>query len=69
MMPRDTYFTHVGAAIRKARTERGLSQLRLATELDLTTQVSIHNWETGKRTPDAWMLDRLERFFGRRLRP
>jgi ribosome-binding protein aMBF1 (putative translation factor) len=65
---RDYYF-HLGEAIRQARQERGLTQLRLATELDLASQVSIHNWETGKRTPDAWTVDRLERYFGRRLRP
>jgi ribosome-binding protein aMBF1 (putative translation factor) len=69
VMERVDYYARVGQAIRDAREERGWSQLRLATALELTTGVAVHYWERGVNRPDAWTLDRLERLFGRRLRP
>ena len=65
----DAYYHHVGYWIRKRRQTRGMSQFDLSIELDLGTSVTVHKWEANKVRPSAYMIDKLERFFGARVRP
>lgn len=69
IIPKDAYYSHVADAIQEARWERGWTQLDLALEIGVESGACISYWESGKTHPDAWTLDRLERLFGRRLRP
>lgn len=69
IIPQDLYRTFVGRELRKARMDRGWSQLRLSMEIGVESHVCIFYWEQGRTTPSAWMLDRLERLFSRKLRP
>ncbi|MCA1572511.1 MAG: hypothetical protein LC798_19865 [Chloroflexi bacterium] len=69
VLPRDQYFTALGEAIQRARWDKGWSQVRLASEVGVESGACISYWEAGIHRPDAWMIDRLERLFGRRLRP
>jgi Zn-dependent peptidase ImmA (M78 family)/DNA-binding XRE family transcriptional regulator len=48
----DTARQFVGAAIRRAREERGWSQADLARRLD-RTQTAVSYWEAGRRSPDV----------------
>src|SRR5438067_627587 len=50
-MPRDTA-SSIGAAIRRAREQKGLSQGELAASLG-KSQSAISFWEQGRRTPDV----------------
>lgn len=47
-----------GENIRRLRKEKGLSQRKLAIELNVT-HVAIHNFEKEKRQPSIEMLERL----------
>lgn len=49
--------------LRQLRTERGLSQIRLAMELSVS-QHTISRYETGEREADYAMLIRIADFFG-----
>jgi transcriptional regulator with XRE-family HTH domain len=68
-IPRDAYYTAIGSAIRRERTSRGWSQLRLASEIGVESAACISYWESGIHEPSAWMIDRLERLFGKAMRP
>lgn len=63
------YYQHVGAQIRLLREQRGWTQVRLAVELGYDSSVVIHYWETAARRPSAYIVDRLERLFGAKVRP
>lgn len=49
--------------LKQLRTERGLSQVRLAMELSVS-QHTISRYETGEREADYTMLIRIADFFG-----
>ncbi len=49
--------------LRQLRTERGLSQIRLAMELSVS-QHTISRYETGEREADYATLIRIADFFG-----
>lgn len=44
--------------LRKLRTEKGLSQIQLATQM-IVNRTTISRWENGSRLPDAAMITRL----------
>ena len=44
--------------LRKLRTEKGLSQIQLATQM-FVNRTTISRWENGSRLPDAAMITRL----------
>lgn len=48
--------------LKTLRTEKGLSQKQLATELG-TTNSSICDWECGRAEPDIGTLIRIAKFF------
>ena len=52
-----------GDMIKQLRTEKGLSQARLA-ELTYVTRSTIARWETGSRMPDTVMISRLAKSLG-----
>ena len=68
VMPETAYFDHIAADIQRARWEQGWTQAQLGNELGVTG-TAISYWESGFRRPNAWVVDRLEALFGRRLRP
>ena len=49
--------------LKQLRTERGMSQVRLAMELSVS-QHTISRYETGEREADYAMLIRIADFFG-----
>ena len=49
--------------LKKLRTERGLSQLKLAKQM-YVTRSTIARWENGSRLPDAAMISRLSQYLG-----
>lgn len=50
--------TEINMNIRKYRRKKGLSQEKLAEQLNVTRQ-TVSNWETGKAYPDVDMVIRL----------
>ena len=48
----------LGEKIKELRTQKNLSQQQLA-DMMFVTRKAIGNWENGKRTPDASMIQRL----------
>ena len=54
---------HFAEALRKLRTERGLSQQELAKRM-YVTRSTVARWETGSRLPDAVMISRLSQCLG-----
>ena len=52
-----------GALIRRRRTERGLSQQQLASELHVTRE-AVSKWENGRGLPDVSLLQPLARALG-----
>ncbi|MCL2755351.1 MAG: helix-turn-helix domain-containing protein [Oscillospiraceae bacterium] len=48
--------------IKTLREQKGVLQIDLAQAMGVT-QGTIGNWETGKRTPDTQMLQRLANYF------
>lgn len=57
---------NLGTAIRRLRTERGLTQEELADYVGVSFQ-AVSKWETGTTTPDIALLPRLAVFFGVRI--
>lgn len=57
---------NLGTAIRRLRTERGLTQEELADYAGVSFQ-AVSKWETGTTTPDIALLPRLAVFFGVRI--
>lgn len=53
----------VGARIKLARQQTGLTQTELAKKVG-TSQATIHNWEAGKATPDTTQEKKLEGILG-----
>ena len=49
--------------LRKLRTEKGLSQQKLADQV-YVTRSTVARWETGSRLPDAMMISRLAKCLG-----
>ena len=49
--------------LKSLRTERGMTQQRLADELGVT-KGAVAMWETGKRTPESGMLVVIAQLFG-----
>lgn len=56
----DGYRQRVGARIRRARSERGLTQAALARELRVPDNY-VSNWERGVNMPSPKHLEALER--------
>ncbi len=54
--------TLLGDNIKYLRKEKGMSQKRLASALDVTQQ-AVGKWETGKSAPDTDMLRKIAEFF------
>jgi transcriptional regulator with XRE-family HTH domain len=52
----------MGAFLQTLRKERGLTQLQLATEMNVTHQ-SVSKWENGDSLPDILMLSALAKFY------
>lgn len=52
-----------GAFIRRCRTERGLSQQQLASELHVTRE-AVSKWENGRGLPDVSLLQPLAQALG-----
>lgn len=50
-------------ALKRMRTERGLTQIRLAKEIGVSTFTLIR-WERGERTPDGVYLEKISRALG-----
>lgn len=48
-----------GAAMRRLRVERGLSQEELAEKMDMTSNAHISRLENGKKLPSLEMVFRL----------
>ena len=69
IIPRDRYYALIGHAIRRERTARGWTQLRLASEIGVESGAAVSYWEAAIHAPDAWTIDRLEALFGVELRP
>ena len=57
----NTYVT--GAAIRRLREERGLTQAQLAEMISVSDK-AVSKWETGKGLPDLTLLDPLAKALG-----
>ena len=57
----NTYVT--GAAIRRLREERGLTQAQLAEMISVSDK-AVSKWETGKGLPDLTLVDPLARALG-----
>jgi transcriptional regulator with XRE-family HTH domain len=53
---------HVGKKIYELRSERGISQDKLAKEIDVVPN-TISRWETSAHKPKLTELDRLANFF------
>lgn len=53
----------VGGLIRRLRTEKGLTQLRLADMLNISDR-AVSKWETGRGAPDASLLPALASALG-----
>lgn len=53
----------IGAAIKKLRTERGITQEELANRMGVSFQ-AVSKWETNATTPDIAILPQLALFFG-----
>ena len=53
----------IGAAIKKLRTERGITQEELANKMGVSFQ-AVSKWETNATTPDIAILPQLALFFG-----
>ncbi len=53
----------LGAAIKKLRTERGITQEELANRMCVSFQ-AVSKWETNATTPDIAILPQLALFFG-----
>ena len=53
----------IGAAIKKLRTERGITQEELANIMGVSFQ-AVSKWETNATTPDIAILPQLALFFG-----
>jgi transcriptional regulator with XRE-family HTH domain len=68
-MSRQRYYAAIGQAIRRERMARGWTQLDLAAEVGRESQAAVSYWESGRHHPDAWTIDRLERLFGKEIRP
>lgn len=49
--------------LKKLRTERGLSQQKLAEQM-YVTRSTVARWENGSRLPDAVMISRLSQYLG-----
>jgi transcriptional regulator with XRE-family HTH domain len=56
----DTMKTLFANALKKLRTQRGLTQIQLAN-LMFVNKATISKWESGSRLPDATMITRLAR--------
>ena len=52
----------IGAFLKELRTEKGLTQLQLAEQLN-TTNRSVSRWETGSTLPDISILVELARLY------
>ena len=48
--------------LKQIRKERGLTQLKVAMELNISREALSH-YENGKRNPDIEMLRRLSKYF------
>jgi len=57
---------NLGTAIRRLRTERGMTQEELAAYAGVSFQ-AVSKWETGTTTPDIALLPKLAVFFGVRI--
>ncbi|MBQ9718513.1 MAG: helix-turn-helix transcriptional regulator [Clostridia bacterium] len=57
---------NLGTAIRRLRTERGMTQEELADYAGVSFQ-AVSKWETGTTTPDIALLPKLAVFFGVRI--
>ncbi len=55
-------YEHIGQKIRELRSQGGLSQDKLAAELDVAAN-TVSRWETGTYKPTPEDLDKLARFF------
>ena len=55
-------YEHIGQKIRELRSQGGLSQGKLAAELDVAAN-TVSRWETGTYKPTPEDLDKLARFF------
>jgi len=53
----------LGEVVRRLRTERGLTQLQLARELNVSPQ-AVSRWENGSTYPDITLLPEIANFFG-----
>lgn len=53
----------IGAAIKKLRTERGITQEELADKIGVSFQ-AVSKWETNTTTPDIAIIPQLALFFG-----
>ena len=53
----------VGERLKELRTEKGIGQNKLASDLSLSN-ASISFWETGKQEPSASALLKLAQYFG-----
>ncbi|MBR5260245.1 MAG: helix-turn-helix transcriptional regulator, partial [Eggerthellaceae bacterium] len=53
----------IGTKIKELRTERGLSQERMAEQLCVSRQ-AVTKWETGAGAPDVENLIAISRLFG-----
>ena len=56
----DTMNTRFADALRKLRTQKGLTQIQLARAM-FVNKATISKWESGSRMPDAAMITRLAR--------
>ena len=52
----------LGSRIRKLRTERGMTQLELATSLCVSDR-TVSKWETGRGYPDITFLEKIAFLF------
>lgn len=53
----------LGEVVRRLRTERGITQLQLARELNVSPQ-AVSRWENGSTYPDITLLPEIANFFG-----
>lgn len=53
----------IGAALRRLRSEKGITQEELAREIGVSFQ-AVSKWETGTTTPDVALLPVLAAYFG-----
>lgn len=65
----DLYYQALGDNIRAQREKHGLRQLDLALEMGYESSVVVSYWETGRSRPSAYMVARMEEFFGEQVRP